>query len=129
MTEFTERMKRLAEKLDEVRQICGEGRIERHLGKLIEHSEALLTQFAPLKVDDKAEVVSDIECKDGWSGSEKDLAIGAVGDVLSVDWRGGKFWFEFCPDKQWYRYQDEWHPKERKHTYSLPETVLSKVIE
>lgn len=129
MKSFTENMKEVASLISKARDIMSQGPLDFYFAKLVEHSEALLTRFAPIKVGERAMIIRNIECKDGWKGSEKDLRIGATGEVVGVDYRYGKFMFEFVPDEQWYFFNGEWYRRvDRQHSYCLKEDELAGFV-
>lgn len=126
--EFVSRMKMAAGKLAEARDLVSQGPLDYYLNKLVEHSEALLTKFAPLKVGDRARIVAEIKCEDGWLGCDRTLAIGQSGFVEDVDYRKGRFVVDFVPDEQWWRDGNgRWHSKDRKHRYCLSADKLERI--
>ena len=126
MSNFTEQMKEAAEHLSKAQSIMARGPMEYYFAKLVEHSEALLSK-APLQSGDRAVIIKKIKCDGGWRGSEKTLGIGQVGTVRDVDFRNGKYTYEFVPDEEWYEYNGEWKESESSHSYSLGENKLFKL--
>ena len=120
MNETIDNITRAIDHLDKAQQLFNNGPLEYYLKKLVHHSEALLTKFAPVRAGDKAIIVKEIKCEGGWQGSEKTLAIGNTGYVEKIDYIKNKFVVQFVPDKQWWlNIEGEYIPKDRKHSYSL----------
>lgn len=117
--EFASNMRQVVHHLDAAQAIISRGPLEFYLRKLVEHSVALLTTFAPLKVGQRARIASNVECRDGWAGCEEMLAVGATGQVCDVDYFDGHFVFDFCPDKQFYVRDGKTYPSSLPHTYAL----------
>lgn len=127
-SEFVAKMESVASHFNEIQNLLRQGPIEFYLKKLAEHSEALLTKFAPFKVGDQVIVSKEIECKGSWRGCEKTLQIGAVGTVKNIDYYDGEFWIEFMPSIEWWKDRlGEYHASENRHFYSLPSSKLSHV--
>jgi len=125
---FLPRMRQAVEHIKTARDLMSNGPLDYYLMKLCEHSEALLTQFSPIKAGGRAVIIREIECKNGWAGAERTLAVGAVGVVDAVDYVDGRFVFDFIPDRQWWKDdKGEWHEKDRKHSYCLSDRVLRPV--
>ena len=123
-------MKEAVGHLKKAKDILSVGPLDFYLLKLFEHSEALLTRFAPLKLGDKAVIVQKINCKNGWAGRERTLAIGATGAIGKVDYEAdsGGFVFDFVPDVEWWRDSaGVEHKSENPHSYLLGEKYLSKI--
>ena len=114
--------------IEKAKTIFASGPLEYYLKKLAYHSEALLTEFAPLKAGGRAIVVKQIECKNGWEGSDKTLAIGAVGDITEVDYDDGRFVVDFVPDNQWWKdSKGVYQVKDRLHSYYLRADKLAAI--
>jgi hypothetical protein len=125
---FVAKMKEAVGYISKARDIFSSGPLDYYLAKLVEHSDALLTKFSPLKVGDHAVISSYIECKNGWIGSEKTLAVGQYGEVVDVDYSNGIFWITFVPYNQWWRDRNgNYHPKERKNSFCLKASELTLV--
>lgn len=126
MSDFVNQMKEAVEHIRQAQAIFARGPLDYYLQKLVEHSEALLTKFSPLKVGQEARIVGNIKCDGGWQGAEKTLAIGNVGIVQNVDYIDGRFVCEFVPHRQWYKcpISREYHEKEYKHSYTLRQEIL-----
>ena len=125
---FTDKMKLAIKHIEQARAIMACGPLDFYLEKLVNHSEALLTRFAPLKIGQKAIIVNKVECKNNWSGKEKTLALGATGTIDDVDFDDGKFFFGFVPDHDWWLDRDgNYNVCETKHSYCLSEQFLSAV--
>lgn len=126
--EIPVKVKEALDHLDQAKNLMSNGSLDYYLRKMCEHSEALLTKFAPLCVGDEAIIVGTIECKDGWKGSEKHLAKGVGGVVQDVDYVDGRFVVDFVPHKQWWKNgEGKWMPKDRNHSYHLRADKLLKV--
>jgi hypothetical protein len=119
LPDFVVRMKEGVEHIKKAQQIFARGPLDFYLVKLIEHSEALLTIFAPIKIGERAIITGKIPCNGGWKGSEKNLAVGVEGTVTNVDYRDGSFIYEFVPDVQVYEYNGEWRESSHKASYML----------
>ena len=123
--ECVEKMKRVVSHLNQAKAIMACGPLDYWLEKLVDHSEALIERFSPIKVGQRAKINVSVKCENGWRGCERDLAVGSVGSVVDVDFYKGKFWFDFVPDQQWWRANDgEYHVKERLNSYRLSESEL-----
>jgi hypothetical protein len=79
-----------------------QGPIEYTLDKLVKHSEALLTRFAPVKEGERAKIVGEVPCSGGWKHCDKTLARGATGRIESVDYRDDHFVLLFIPDTEYW---------------------------
>lgn len=129
MNNFSESMKRAAALLSQVRDIMCQGPLDFYLMKLAEHSEALCTRFAPIKAGERARIVKEVPCNNGWKGCEKTLAVGAVGVVNEVDYADGRFVLTFVPDEQWYESDGKYHPVTTGlYSFGLSETYLERVV-
>lgn len=121
-------MKEILHHLDEAQKILNKGPLDYYFKKLIEHSEALLTKFSPIKIGDKAVIIKKINCDGGWKNCEKSLEIGSTGKVEDVDYINGEFKYTFIPDNQWYKHDDgSYKELTRKYSYLLKESELAKV--
>lgn len=128
MSYFIKKMREAIEHVDAARQIMASGPLDFYFEKLVSHSDALLTRFTPVKAGEEAVIVEKVPCTDGWRGSERDLAVGQLGLVKSVDYRSGQFFFEFVPHQQWWQDGDGvYHVKERRSSYNLREKYLQRV--
>lgn len=128
MPDFIERMKTAIDHLHKARDIFAKGPLDFYLETLVEHSEALLTKFAPLKVGQKAVISGHVKCTEGWKGCENTLRIGAVGTVSEVGYNKGRFWFGFIPDVEtWKDSIGVDHISTSSHSYRLSEHQLSAV--
>ena len=127
LPDFVSRMKDGVDHIKKAQQIFAHGPLDYYLVKLIEHSEALLTRFAPIKVGGRAIIVGKIPCDNGWKGSEKNLAVGVEGTVKNVDFLDGSFIYEFVPDVQMYEHRGEYHESTRKASYNLWDKWLHPV--
>lgn len=123
---FIARMKEAIGHIEQARDIFAGGPLDFYLCTLVEHSEALLTRFAPLKVGQRAAIAEHIECRGGWAGREKTLAIGATGRISEVHYYDGAFWFDFVPDVEWWI---DMFGKDKQlrstHSYRLRDTKLA----
>lgn len=127
MSELAWRMKKVASLLSEARDLVSQGPLDYYLERLAEHSEALTTRFAPIKVSEKAVICHKVECSGGWKGCEKTLAVGSVGTIRSVDYRDGSFVFDWEPDERWFKGSDgKYHKGDIRYTYSLSEKYLAR---
>lgn len=127
LPDFVERMKAGVKHIRQAQDIFTRGPLDYYLIKLVEHSEALLTRFAPIKKGDRAIIVKKIKCEGGWSGSEKDLAVGVEGEVIDVDYSDGEFIYRFVPDVQMYRdHEGNYKDKTSKSSYGLREKYLHR---
>lgn len=130
MTDFIARMKIAIDHINQARDIFAKGPLDFYLKTLIEHSDALLTKFAPLRVGNKAVITGAVKCDGGWKGCESTLRIGATGTVSDVQYSENQFWFSFVPDVEFFR--DE-NGVERvstsSHSYLLSESKLTAVFE
>lgn len=125
-SEFIQRMKEAVGHIAKARDIMSQGPLDYYLGKLVEHSEALLTRFAPLKIGQPVVIVGKIKCEGGWAGCKRTLAMGATGTVSSVDYCDGRFVFEFVPDHEYWTDRDGVeHEATVPHTYSLGDDKLA----
>jgi hypothetical protein len=129
MSDFVENMKKACKHLEEARSIMSRGPLDFYLAKLAEHSEALLTKFAPFKVGETVALSGDVPCKGGWTGCEKTLSKWATGKIVEVDYYGGLFYFDFAPDNEWYSGLPGEYIKcdQPSHSYRLMECWLTKV--
>jgi len=122
---FIDKMKDVVRCINEAQNIMQSGPLSFYFEKLVTHSDALLSKFTPIPVGAKAIIIRQIECKGGWLGSEKTLAVGQIGTVISVDYDNNKFWFRFVPDKQWFKNNDgEYCEKKNLNSYHLSEHEL-----
>jgi hypothetical protein len=119
-SEFIDRMKQVTDHLTQARRLMDSGPLDYYLVKLVEHSEALLTKFAPFKVGDRACIVQPVPCPGGWAHSAKSLEVGAVGTISDVDYRDGDFVFGFVPDTQFYLSREGWWAKLETSPYNFP---------
>ena len=119
-SESIDRMKQVADHLAQARRLMDSGPLDYYLVKLVEHSEALLTKFAPFKVGDRACIVQPVPCPGGWAHSAKSLEVGAVGTICDVDYRDGVFVFNFTPDVQFYLSREELWAELEQSPYSFP---------
>jgi len=127
LPDFVERMKSGVKHIKQAQEIFERGPLDYYLIKLVEHSEALLTRFAPIKKGERAIIVKKIKCEGGWSGSEKNLEIGVEGEVVDVDYRDGGFIYMFVPDVQMYRdHEGNYKDKTNKSSYCLREKYLHR---
>lgn len=125
MDNFVTRMKQAVQHIQKARDIMARGPLEYYLAKLVEHSEALLTRFAPLQVGQRAVIVGEIKCKNAWSGREKTLAKGAVGVVREVEYSDGVFWISWVPDNDWWKDRNgDWQLCELRGIFCLKATDL-----
>ena len=125
LPDFVERMKTGVKHIQRAQDIFTRGSLDYYLIKLVEHSEALLTRFAPIKKGERAIIVKKIKCEGGWSGSEKNLEVGVEGTVVDVDYGDGGFVYTFVPDVQMYRDQHgNYKDKTNKSSYCLREKYL-----
>lgn len=128
LPDFIERMKEGIKHIQQAQSIFARGPLDYYLVKLVEHSEALLTRFSPIKNGERAIIVRKIKCEGGWSGSEKNLAVGVEGLVVDVDFCEGGFVYTFVPDVQMYRdHEGNYKEKTSKSSYCLREKYLCKV--
>jgi hypothetical protein len=118
--EFIDRMKQVADHLAQARRLMDSGPLDYYLVKLVEHSEALLTKFAPFKAGDRACIVQPVPCPGGWAHSAKSLEVGAVGTISDVDYRDGDFVFNFAPDVQFYLDREEQWKQHDDPPYHFP---------
>ena len=125
--EFTTRMNKAVALLTEARDIFARGPLDFYLKKLIEHSGALLTRFAPFTIGQRVKVAKLIKCEGGWRGCEQMLAVGAVGKVYDIDYYDGKFRIDFCPDEQFYIYDGKRYEPSLPHTYGLSADYLEVI--
>lgn len=120
-------MKEILHHLDEAQKILNKGPLDYYFKKLIEHSEALLTKFSPIKIGDKAIIVKKIDCSGGWKNCEKTLQIGSIGKVEDVDYSDGEFKYTFVPDYQWIEKDNgNYTLLNRKYSYLLKESELAR---
>lgn len=125
-SDFVASMKEAVSHIAKARDIMSRGPLDYYLEKLVEHSEALLERYAPLKVGQKAVIVGKVKCENGWAGRERTLAMGATGTISSVDFAKGKFWFDFVPDHEWWKdHEGNEHETDRPHSYCLSEKFLA----
>lgn len=128
LPDFIERMKAGVEHIRRAQDIFAKGPLEYYLVKLVEHSEALLARFAPIKKGERAIIVRKIKCEGGWAGSEKNLEVGVEGTVVDVDYQYGGFVYTFTPDVQMFRdYEGNYRDKSSKSSYLLREKYLCKL--
>ena len=128
MNTTAEQIKAAAKLFEQAQSMLSSGPLNYYLQNLVDHSEALLTRFAPIKAGERAVIVRPIACTDGWTGCEKTLAIGQIGEVKTVDYRKGKFVFDFVPDKQWWRANDgNYQEKDGLSIFRLWEGQLQKI--
>ena len=126
--DFIEQMKAGVKYIKAAQDIFARGPLDYYLIKLVNHSEALLTRFAPIKKGDRAIIVKKIKCEGGWVGSEKNLAVGVEGTVCDVDYRDGGFVYDFVPDVQMYCDRDgNYKDKSSSSSYCLREVFLHKL--
>lgn len=118
LPEFVTNMKHACSLIKEAQAVINRGPLDYYLRKLVEQSEALLTVYAPIKVGQRARIVKKIKCEGGWRGCDEMLAIGAMGEVLDVDYADGHFVCDFCPDEQFY-VRDGKRIDCSRHTYRL----------
>jgi len=127
LPDFVERMKTGVKHIQQAQDIFARGPLDYYLMKLVEHSEALLTRFAPIKKGDRAIIVKKIKCEFGWAGSEKNLEVGVEGTVVDVDYGDGGFMYIFVPDVQMYRdHEGNYKDKTSKSSYGLREKYLHR---
>ena len=125
MSEFLKRMQDVVQHLRKASDLMANGPLEYYFDKLVQHSEALLTKFSPIKEGEQAVIVKQPKLTGGWAGMEHTLYRGATGRVQSVDYRDGKFWFDFVPDVEyWKDHYGNKHLSERRHAYHLSETEI-----
>jgi len=125
-SDFVSSMKEVSMHLARARDILSRGPLDYYFEKLVEHSEALLHQYAPLKVGQAVVISGNVECTHGWKGRERTLAVGATGTISDVDFANGQFWFDFVPDHEWWTDHDGTeHEAIRPHSYRLSEHVLA----
>lgn len=126
MTTFTERITDALGHLD-----AAMSTFDAHeLRTLAEHSEALLTQFTPIKVGERAVIVAQPKCDNDWWNTSKTLEVGRTGRVTNVEYYGGRFVFTWVPDQEWLRGIDgEWVERQSRHTYCLTDKFLELVTE
>lgn len=106
MFDHVKHMKEVVKHLTAAQQLLSRGPIDYYFAKLVEHSDALCSRFAPLKVDQRAVILRRIKCTGNWSGHDRTLRIGAVGAVYGVDYCEGGFRFDFLPDRVWHKSAD-----------------------
>lgn len=125
-TDFIQNMREAVRHLSKARDIMSRGPLDYYLAKLVEHSEALLDRYAPLKVGQRAVIARHIKCENGWAGCERTLAVGATGTIHSVDFDHGQFVFAFLPDKEWW-VDSQGHERlaDSPHTYRLSEKAVA----
>lgn len=112
---------------DVMRQLHG-GPASHYLRKLCEHSEALLTRFAPLQVGDRAMIVSAVPLIGSWEYHARTLQVGAVGTIREADYSDGDFEFGWEPDEEWWT--DRFGVEQRSrttHRFTLAGKYLKKV--
>jgi hypothetical protein len=125
MSEFLDRMHEVVKHVRQAQDLMARGPLEYYFGKLVEHSDALLTKFSPIKEGERAVIVQQPKLTGGWSGMEHTLYRGATGRVRSVDYCDGKFVFEFVPDAEyWIDSSGNKQPVTTRHSYSLSEKIL-----
>lgn len=128
LPDFVDRMKLGVKHIQKAQEIFSRGPLDYYLMKLVQHSEALLTRFSPIKTGERAIIVKPIKCEGGWIGSEKNLAVGVEGTVIDVDYRDGKFFYDFVPDVQMYRDSEgNYKDKTSKSSYCLSEKYLHRL--
>lgn len=121
------RMKKVVSLITQARELTSQGPLDYYLKKLVEHSEALLTRFSPIKAGEMARIVRKVPCDGGWQHAKKTLAIGNVGTVEEVDYRGGSFVFTFVPCIQWRQNTDGTYEQcNVLHSYNLSEKYLER---
>lgn len=126
--EFVERMKTAVGHINDARDLLAKGPLDYYLRKLVEHSEALLTEFCPFKVGARAVIVADVPCSGGWAGCEKHLCTGNIGEVVDVDYYDGAFRISFVPDRQWWRNSDgKYHEVSNPYRYCLNAKYLQPI--
>jgi hypothetical protein len=124
---FVELMKRGVKHIQQAQEIFARGSLDYYLVKLVEHSEALLMRFAPIKKGERAIIIKKIKCEGGWLGSEKNLEVGVEGIVEDVDYVNGAFAYTFVPDVQMYRDREgNYKDKASKSSYRLNEKYLHR---
>jgi hypothetical protein len=129
-SEFVSRMKEVAGYIKQARDLMARGPLDFYFAKLVEHSEALLVRFAPLKCGQRAVICKKIKCERGWAGRDRTLAIGATGTIRDVDYADGRFEFTFAPDHEWWTDSDgKEHETGTPHTYCLVEGELSAMAD
>lgn len=122
-------MKEAAGLIRKAQDIMSKGPLDYYFAKLVEHSQALLTQFSPLKVGDRAVIIKEVPCTGGWNGYERTLQIGATGRITEVDYYDGRFVLSFVPDHEyWTDHKGGVHESENHHSFSLSETYLSPEV-
>lgn len=127
LPDFVERMKTGVKHMQQAQDIFARGPLDYYLIKLVQHSEALLVRFAPIKKGQRAIIVKKIKCEGGWSGSEKNLEVGVEGTVVDVDYSDGGFIYTFVPDVQMYRdHEGNYKDKTSKSSYCLREKYLHR---
>lgn len=123
---LTDRVKEAVGHIRKARDLMANGPLDYYLEKLAEHSEALLTKFSPIKEGEKAVIVKEIRCENGWRNCHKTLAVGAIGTVRDVDYDRGRFVFGFLPDKEWWAdHEGNWHEAKNPHIYHLTEDQIT----
>lgn len=124
-SDFVSDVRKVSEHLGKARDILSRGLLDYYFEKLVEHSDALLHQYAPLKVGQNVVISGTVECTHGWKGRERTLASGATGTISDVDFAEGQFWFYFVPDNEWWTDLDgNEHKSIRSHSYKLSAHVL-----
>ena len=127
LPDFVEQMKMGVKHIQHAQEVFAKGPLDYYLIKLVQHSEALLVRFAPIKKGERAIIVKKIKCEGGWSGSEKNLEVGVEGTVVDVDYSDGGFIYLFVPDVQTYRdYEGNYKDKTSKSSYYLREKYLHR---
>lgn len=127
--EFVTLMRNAVSHIKQAQNILARGPLEYYLEKLAVHSEALLTRFAPFKVEDKAMIIRQPKCEGGWKGLESTLAVGAIGVISDVDYYDGRFMFDWVPDVEYWRDHDgvEHKCEGARHSYRLKEENLLRM--
>jgi hypothetical protein len=125
-----EQMREAYKHLQAAQRIWSAGPLESWVKKLMEHSEALLTKFAPIKAGEHAMICKKVPCALGWAGCEDTLRVGATGVIQEVDYYGGRFVYQFQPDREtwWNQYTQAYEPVRHVHTFSLSDKYLVRCL-
>jgi len=118
----------------EAEAVLSGGPASYYFDKVAEYSEALFERFAPFEIGDKVKIYKeiDIDNASGWNSCRHFLIVDAIGEVMDVDYRGGKFTADVMfDDESWINsHTKKVTPVEGKdrHTFCLSERFVKKVL-
>ena len=107
--------------------VLSNGPTEFYFERIQEYVEGLFS-LAPCKEGDRVTLISDQKCTGGWRGYEHFLCVGAVGEVVSIDYHSKQFWADVVFDNEsWIDDKGVKRPVVSRHAFRIRQADLSKV--